>query len=136
MSQKKPHAITLLEPGQAKDIDANFDDLYKRKVESAYFYDVSATSLKFYQSMEMGRFNVSATGSPTLSVSIPLKDVKGDVLYANAVVKNTELLISITDVTQSTISMLVRHLSSTTKLSAIAGTATIGCYFQVIRSAP
>ena len=135
MTLRKPHNIKKVTSEEATMLNENYDRLFQSKLESRFYTSGSDTFIKNYQSMELFRFTASANGSPTTVITVPLKAVHDQVLFAQANAISPLMFAHVTDVTNTSIEVSVRSISGTANFSAVT-TATISIQLQVIGSQP
>lgn len=137
MSRKKPNTLRSLGREEAAQVNQNFDVLYRTRLESLYSHDpiASATVIAPFQVAEMGRFYISATGSPTITKSFPIISKISDIVFAEANCQRVGTLATVTDVTASSITIETQIISSTGSFSAITTACQI-VNWKVIGSTP
>jgi hypothetical protein len=72
MPIKKPHTLRKLDETEAAQLDQNFDQLYKTKLESRSHRNSSGAQKSIYQVAEHGLVGFSATGSATVAKTFSL----------------------------------------------------------------
>jgi hypothetical protein len=137
VSRKKPFTLRSLGREEAAQANANFDTLYRAKMESLLFHDpvASATVIMPVQVQELGKIYVSANGSPTIVKSIPLRGSYSDLLYAEANSQRVGTIVTVTDLTATSITIEAQVVSSTGNFSAVT-TASVGVFWKVVGSTP
>lgn len=137
MSRKKPHTLRSLGREEAPEANANFDTLFRNKLESTLFHDpiASATVVNPFQVQETGRIFFSSNASPTIVKNIAIRSVMGDICFAEAHSQVPGIAATVTDVTASSLTITV-WISSTTTLFSSVTTASFGVFWTVIGSTP
>jgi len=132
---KKPHNLKTLEKNEATLLDENVGRLYRDKLEGRFATVNSTATLETFQSVEHGRIDFSSTGSPTMAKTIKLADFHGKILYATAHSQDQLAIATVTDVTSTSITLLLRSVSGTANFSSVT-TALVSVYYQIVGSSP
>ena len=135
MTMKKPTTIKEFSPGTAPKLNQNLDVLYYGKLESRWKRESSGITSYIYQSMETGEVTFSSTGSATISKSFGFKERMGTVVFAIAHSQNINTLATVTDITNTGLTIECRTVSGTADFSAVT-TASFSVFFQAIGSSP
>jgi hypothetical protein len=135
MPIKKPHTLRKLDETEAAQLDQNFDQLYKTKLESRSHRNSSGAQKSIYQVAEHGLVGFSATGSATVAKTFSLEESHNEIVFAQAHAFSTLVTAHITDVTGTSVTIECRTVSGTAAFSAVT-TASITVAFQVIGSSP
>jgi len=135
LTLKKPHHLKTMESNEAPLLDENTSRLYQNKIESRFSTDNETTTIDSYQSVEHGRLDFSATGSPTIAKTVKTAELHGKIIYATAHAQNTLAIATVTDVTNTSITISLRSISGTANFSSVT-TDVVSVYYQIVGSSP
>src|SRR3990167_4432410 len=119
MSFRKPHTIVKVDKTEAHAIDIQFQELYENKLESEYRNNSGTNQRFIYQVQEVGEKNFSSTGSPSVAITLSFKNKFNTVLYANAHARDNSFIASVTDITQSAMTITMRSISGSLNFSNV-----------------
>lgn len=105
MTMKPPHRIRTFQDSEVARHNQNMENAYSTRVEGLYKNNSGTATTYLYQSIETGEAAFSATGSATVARSFGFKEKKGTVLYAQAHARSINFIASVTDVTQTGITV-------------------------------
>lgn len=135
MTLKAPRRFVSLEEKDAPDLNRTLVRVFQAKIESLHKNENSGIGTFGYQSIEHGEVDFSHTGSATITKTYSLKEKQNKIVYANAHACNNLGVATITDVTQTAVTIVLRTVSGTANLSSVI-TASVKVFYQVIGSNP
>lgn len=136
MTFKRPFNIKKLEDKTINQLNQNEELIYAVKLESRVHTGGTATATRILlgQDMETGQAWFSANGSPVTSRTFSFFEKKGTITYATAHVQDVRFSCSVTDVTQSQITIGITPLDQlVTGISSVT-TASLSVFWQVVAS--
>lgn len=136
MPIRKPNTLTKVDSTEADQLDQNMRVLYENKIESRFQNNNGTNRELTWQSAFHGSVIYSATGSAVVSRSFVIPEKIGTVVYASAHCVHVNLSAHVTDVTQTAITIQVRHADSTATVSSVITTSQVTVYYQVVGSTP
>lgn len=132
MTIRKPNTIP------DRDIDQNFNRLYESKLESRYKRDgvsSSAITVKPYQTLETGDADFSANGSAVTTRIFALQERPSTIITAIAHAYHAGFLATVTDITQSQITIACTAWTQTTGRGfSLTTTGTVRVVWNVLGS--
>ena len=131
MTFRNDEKINDFDVGSVTPLNRSLDALYKTRIEGVYHNNQTSIKSYIYQTMETGEVVFSATGSATVTIAIGFKEKKETVFGAFANAKSTVVHASVTNTTDSGMSITlfpnVNYLSpTTTGYTAISAAITTG----------
>ena len=147
MAKKRPFYIKAFTDDTISQFNENEEHLYKRKIESIYHRTITGTAAYLYQDIETWNIDYSANSTQGVARTWAFSQNKNTVICVHATTRNPEFVASVTDITNSHVTVTVNamRLNSTASLASLAATyvnwsaittACIGVMISVIGSNP
>jgi len=115
MTIKKAHTVKTMAADEAPMLDENVSRLYQNKLEARQHNDSGTAKILSFQSMETGVFSASATAAAgSIAYTRALEASKGPVTLTQSEVNTVGLFTTVTDVTQTSITVTVHAAADIT----------------------
>jgi len=135
MTLKVPFKFLNMKDERAPELNRSFSRAYSTRLESFNVRNSATINARTYQSMEHGEVSFSANGSPVTTLTFALAEKHNTIIYAEAHAISTVVVATVTDITNTSITMAMQNMSAGGDISDVT-TDTIKVFYQVVGSSP
>ena len=127
MPRKKVYTPSTMEKNEAPQLERALQDVYTKKLE----YSLHNSATVTYPYVVTGSTTTSATGSPTITLTINISEAYGTIYYASAQALSDVVTAHVVSLANSSIGVTLRSISGTANFSDVTTAVVSVRYFAL-----